>query len=230
MFANRTLLGLGVAALGAVSLALAPASAATPKRAKKSGFGSLGSFTPSSANPRLAAAMARGGGLSSREFRFTPSATNSRRAVTVAIRTQANTKAEAERIASIGTISTFTPSAYNLGVSIGWKQFALSGDVGRVRGNLLPGDRETVGVGLSYGLNRWRTRLGVAADRATGSEIGLVGGDQSYSVDLGGSYALTGNLELNGGVRYRAERDRLMPFADERHDAQAVYVGTAFRF
>lgn len=230
MIGNRTLLGMGVAALGAVALALSPAGAAPAKRAKKPGFGSLGSFTPSSANPRLAAAMARGGGLSNREFRFTPSATNSRRAVTVAIRTSANTKAEAERIASLGTISTFTPSAYNLGVSIGWKQFALSGDVAQVRGSLLPGDRETMGVGLSYGLNRWRTRLGVAAERATGSGMGIVGADQSYSVDLGGSYALTRDLELNGGVRYRQDRDRLMPFTDDRHDSQAVYVGTAFRF
>lgn len=230
MVASRWMLGMGVAALSAATLVLAPADAA-PRRNRQAPVSSLGSFTPSAANPRLAAAMARSGNLSGREFRFTPSATpGGRRAVTVAIRTQANTKAEAERTASIGTITTFTPSAYNLGVSIGWKQFALSGEIARVRGNILPGDREAMAVGLSYGLNRWRTRLGLAADRATGPEAGLVGEDKSYSVDLGGSYALTGNIELNGGIRYRAERDRLLPFSDERHDSQAVYVGTAFRF
>ncbi len=221
---------MGAAALGAAALVLAPAAATPAKRPKKPAS-SLGTFTPSAANPKLAAAMARAGRLGSNEFRFTPSAApGSRRAVTVAIRTQASSKAEAERIAAIETTTSVLPSVYNLGVSIGWKQFALSGDIGRVRGTLLTGDRETVGLGLSYGLNRWRARVGVAADRATNPELGLVGGEEAYSVDVGGSYALTGNLEVTGGVRYRGERDRLLPFSDDRHDSQAVYVGTAFRF
>jgi hypothetical protein len=48
--------------------------------------------------------------------------------------------------------------------------------------------------------------------------------------EVGGSYRLTGNLDVTGGVRYRVQHDRLQPLADERRDSQAVYVGTAFRF
>jgi len=51
----------------------------------------------------------------------------------------------------------------------------------------------------------------------------------SYSVDLGGAYSLTRNLDVTAGVRYRSDRDRLTQ-ADARRDSQAVYVGTAFRF
>lgn len=224
------------------ALALAPSLATSFKPAKKRPYaavslsapGSIGSFTPAAADPRQAAALARaglgGGSFSGGAFRFTPSAApGSRRAVTVAVRARATTKAAAERAAMVSTTG-ITPSAYNLGVSVGWKQFALSGEIVKVEGGLLPGDRESADVGLSYTGRQWSTRLQLGADRATGGGAHLMGPDQSYSVDLGGSYALTRNLEVTGGVRYRLQRDRLQPFQDERRDSQAVYVGTAFRF
>jgi len=70
----------------------------------------------------------------------------------------------------------------------------------------------------------------VGAERAIGNRPHLTNVDQSYSVDLGGSYALTRNLAVTGGVRYKMQRDRLEPLADDRQDSQAVYIGTAFRF
>ena len=191
--------------------------------------GSLGSFTPAAANPRVAAAFARSG-FGSAGFHFTPSsAPGSRRAVTVAVRARAATKAEAERIAYVA-MPAIAPSAYNLGVSVGWKQFALSGDLAKVDPGVLPGGREAVDLGLSYSGRQWSTRLQLAADRSLGNQPRLIGNDQSYSVDLGGSYALSRNLEVTGGVRYRLQRDRLENIADDRRDSQAVYVGTAFRF
>lgn len=242
MFAIRGGATLGVgAAFAAVALVLTPATGSTIKPGKMKPYtavslsapGSIGSFTPA-ADPRRAAALARSGlggaSFNDATFRFTPaSAPGSRRAVTVAVRARATTKAAAERAAQ-GQNANVMPSAYNLGVSVGWKQFALSGDIAKVEGGLLPMDSESADIGLSYSGRKWSTRLQVGADRATGSRPRLIGPEQSYSVDLGGSYALTRNLEVTGGVRYKLQRDRLEPLQDERRDSQAVYVGTAFRF
>jgi len=115
-------------------------------------------------------------------------------------------------------------------VSVGWKRFAIAGDIAKVDTGILPGSREAADVSLSYSGGKWSTRLQVAADRATGDQPRLLGNGDAYSVDLGGSYSLTRNLELTGGMRYRLQRDRLEPIADDRRDAQAVYIGTAFKF
>lgn len=220
----------------AMAVLCVPATAAVLSKARRgtdsvslSAPGSLGSFTPAAADPRRGSALSRGG-LASSGFRFTPSsAPGSRRAVTVAVRARASTKAEAERSAS--AISTnVTPSAYNLGVSVGWKRFALSGDIARVETGVLPGGHEAVDLGVSYAGPKWSTRLQVGADRAIDDVPRLIAEPKSYSVDLGGSYALTRNLEVTGGVRYKMQRDRLEPLADDRRDSQAVYIGTAFRF
>jgi hypothetical protein len=58
----------------------------------------------------------------------------------------------------------------------------------------------------------------------------LIGDKPSYSMDLGGSYSLTRNLDVTAGLRYRSDRERLAQLKDDRRDSQAVYVGTAFRF
>lgn len=240
MIASRSVWGwLGAgAALSLVLLAPAFATSLTPskplrKTAQAMSFsipGGIGSFTPAIRDSSRAAGL-NGGALSAGGFRFTPSASpSSRRAVTVAVRARATTKAEAQRTASL-TPSAITPSAYNLGVSVGWKRFQLSGDVARIEGGLLPVDREAVDVGLSYNAPKWSTRLQLGADRSTGSRPVAIAPEHSYSVDVGGSYALTGNLAVTGGVRYKLQSERLGPIADdERRDSQAVYIGTAFRF
>jgi hypothetical protein len=226
---------LAGAAFAAASLSLVPALAASPASLKKRlasvslmAPGNIGSFTPAAANPRVAAAFARSG-FGTGGFRFTPSsAPGSRRAVTVAVRARANTKAEAERSAVVSSPS-IAPTAYNLGVSVGWKQFALSGDLAKVDPGVMPGGREAVDLGVSYSGRQWSTKLQVAADRSLGDQPRLIGNDQSYSVDFGGSYALTRNVEVTGGLRYRSQRDRIEKI-DDRRDSQAVYIGTAFRF
>lgn len=192
--------------------------------------GSLGSFTPAAADPAMAGAFARSG-MGSSGFRFTPSAApnGDRRAVTVAVRARASTKAEAERSAAANN-TTIMPSAYNLGVAVGWKRFALTGDIAKLDAGPIAGGRESVDLGVSYSANRWSTKIQLGADRPTGALPRLVEPDENYSADLSGSYALTRNLAVTGGVRYRLQRDRLQPVDDERHDSQAVYVGTAFKF
>jgi len=228
---------IGVGGAVALSLvALAPGVAATTLSAQKRtpfaitlGSG-IGSFTPASGNPRMAAAFSRTGIAGGSGFHFTPSAApGARRAVTVAIRARASTRVDAERVSATAA-SAITPSAYNLGVSIGWSRFALSGDIARVNGSLLPGDRESVDLGLSYSGHRWSSRLQVAADRPTGSQPRLIGDPEAVSLDLGGSYRLTRNIDVTGGVRYRVQSDRLLAVEDDRRDSQAVYLGTIFRF
>jgi hypothetical protein len=224
----------GGAALLALSLALAPAIAATTqqKAARKNGGPTLvAGFTPAVADPRLAA-MFGGRTATPPNFRFTPStAENGSKAVKVAVRARATTPAEARRASGdAGALGALTPTAYNLGVAVGWRRFALSGDVAKVDGGLLPVGREAAEVGLSYSLKKFTGRVQVGAERADRSQPRILAQDESYSLDVGGSYSIARNLDVTGGVRYKIERDRLEPLDDERRDSQAVYIGTAFRF
>ncbi|HEX9954724.1 MAG TPA: hypothetical protein VGB48_05840, partial [Allosphingosinicella sp.] len=131
-------------ALTALALLLAPASAApapASKRAAPSLRGVGGSFTPAVADPGLARELARRG-FNGTSFRFTPTATSATKnggAVRVAVRARAATPAQAMRSvaeASGSQVTAITPTAYNLGVSIGWRGLGLSGDVAEVKGGL----------------------------------------------------------------------------------------------
>ena len=228
---------MGGAALLALSLVLAPAFAASSdkKPKKKSPSLTIGGFTPAVADPKLAAAFAQRG-MDGGSFRFTPStaSSSSSKSVKVAVRARAATAAQAVRTAAAeptpAALSGLTPTAYNLGVSVGWKRFALSGDVAKIEGGILPDGREAAGVGISYSGKKFTGRVRVAAERSDGQRPRVLADEESYSLDVGGSYSIAKNLSLTGGVRYEIERDRLQSIVDDRRDSQAVYVGTAFRF
>ncbi|TZG26364.1 porin [Sphingomonas montanisoli] len=191
----------------------------------------IGFFTPAASNPARAASLAQAGlDVDDAGFRFTPSGSGNRRAVTVAVRAR-NTKFAARSGASLSpTVTGLEPSAYSLGASVGWKRFALAGDVARVDGGLIAESREIADLGLSYSGNKWSTRLLFGAERASNDQTRIAGIDQSLSLDLGGSYSVTKNLEVTGGLRYKSQRERLDLGNDQRLDSQALYVGTAFRF
>jgi hypothetical protein len=216
--------------------ALSPATGASKAEARKPRVvlvarESIGSFTPAATDPRLAAVLSRSG-LNSAGFRFTPaSSVRINRSVTVAVRARTNRPGGSGTQTALvaAPVSSLAPIAYNLGVAVGWRKFAISGDLEKVD-IVGVGGREAADVGLSYSLKRFSTRLQLGADRATGPLPRLIGGGTAYTADLGTSYSLTRNLDVTAGVRYRAERDRLLPQADTRRDSQAVYVGTAFRF
>jgi len=239
MFANRGLVIAGGTALAALTLTFAPVAATsakfsiqTKKMPRAVRFGdNIGSFTPAAADPRRALSFNQAG-LGNLGFRFTPSAApGNRRAVTVAIRARSTISPSRVAQGAAPSVQTLAPTAYNLGVAVGWRRFALTGDIARVEGNLLPLDRESADVGVSYAGNRWSTRLQLGAERAIGLRPHLAGNaDEAYSVDLGGSYSLTRNLAVTGGVRYKMQRDRLEAVDDTRRDSQAVYIGTAFKF
>jgi hypothetical protein len=235
---GRTIVGVALGALVAAGLAVAPALGASEvsNRVDKRPVAvrSVGTFTPASADPRLAAVFARGG-LDTAGFRFTPSETrrNVNRAVTVAVRARSTRSAiDAERsiVAPVASSVSLAPIAYNLGVSVGWKRFALSGDLARVDLAALPGSRQSVDLGISYTGRKFSGRVKAIADRPLANSPKLVEDAPSYALDVGGSYSLTRNLDVTAGVRYKSEAERLPRLADERRDSQAVYIGTAFRF
>jgi hypothetical protein len=227
-------------ALTALALMLAPAMAASnQQKAKRNNPPALafvtGSFTPAMADPKLAAELGRRG-VQLGTFRFTPSTASNFKSkqIRVAIRARAATPAEAIRTvneSSATPVTAITPAAYNLGVAVGWRRFAISGDVAKVQGGALPGGREAAEVGLSYSATpRLTGRLELGADRADGAQARVLAPESSYSIGAGASFRLTRNLDLTGGVRYKVQRDRLQMLSDDRRDSQAVYVGTAFRF
>lgn len=231
----------GGISLAAIALMLTPALAVTGQRTKASrpsvslNARPLGAFTPAVSDPRLAAALARRGSTVNSEFRFTPTSLfdrNRSRGLRVAVR--ATVPAEAARDAgpsSASAVTAITPSAYNLGVSLGWRRFAISGDVAQADSGLIAGVRESAQVGMSYRATRHITgRVAVAAERAEGGQR-IIAEDQAYSLDVGGAYSIARNVDVTAGARYRISRDRLDPISrDDRRDSQAVYIGTAFRF
>jgi hypothetical protein len=235
---NKGLLkGIAGAAIAASILVVVPAVAAKPaptpkvkidrKKAKGIGF-----FAPVAADPRQAALFDRvGGGFAEPSYRFTPSGNSSKRAVTVAIRARSNRPSTHSALVtnSSALSAGLAPSAYSLGASLGWKRFAISGDFAHIDGGVVPDSRNVADIGLSYSGSKWSTRLLFGAERATSKAI-IGGPDEAVSVDLGGSYSLTRNLQLSGGVRYKTQRDRFDLTSDDRRDSQAIYIGTAFKF
>ncbi|MET0308910.1 MAG: hypothetical protein ABW023_09415 [Sphingomonas sp.] len=238
---GRWMTGLGLGAICAAGILASPSLQAQERNRERAVAqrsdavlrGGLGAFTPAAADPKLAAILARSG-LSDNGFRFTPadSRRGTGRAVTVAVRARSTRALQtASRLPGAAAPSvSLAPIAYNLGVSVGWKRFAVSGDVSHVDLITQPGGRERTDVGVSYTGKRVSGRLQAASDRPLADTPILIGDKPSYSVDLGGSYSLTRNFDVTAGVRYKSERDRLPKITDNRRDSQAVYVGTAFRF
>lgn len=228
-----------LAALAAGGVVLSPAMAATVTSKRPAAvalsFDTIASFTPANADPRLAAALG-GRGLQLTDFKFTPAPAKGRPSqVRVAIRARGIAPVAARLAdaasAAPSAVSALTPASYNLGVAVGWRRFAIAGDVARVKdADPALGGRETAIVGVSYSLKKFTGRVAVGADRADGHPLPALRKGDQYSLDLGGSYSLSRRIALTGGVRYNVEKDRLSPLRDERRDSQAVYVGTAFKF
>ena len=191
-------IGGGLASLAALGLLLSPAWAASDLLRKKprnartlpSALSGFRSFTPAVSDPRLAAAFARRSG-SRAEFSFTPAGRpGDRRAVRVAIRARATTPVAAMRAptasASAADVTALAPTSYNLGVAVGWKRFAISGDVATVGTGLAPGGREAAEVGISYNLKDFTGRVQVGADRVDARTPRAIANDENYSLDVGG--------------------------------------------
>ena len=225
--------GVAVAAaaiLAVPALALGAQGKSRPAAVAVS-FDRIATFTPASADPRLAAAFA-GRRSSIDDFKFTPAAAKGRPSqirVAVRARNLAPVSRRPVEVATAPMVTGLTPAAFSLGAAVGWKRFALAGDVAKVTSpDSAIGDRKSAVVGVSYNLKKFTGRVAVGADRATG-RLALTQPD-NVSVDVGAAYNLNRRIALTGGVRYRVDQDRVATLADQRRDSQAVYVGTAFKF
>lgn len=227
--------GVAIAAVALIAVPTIAVSAAGKSRppAVAFSFDPISSFTPASADPRLAAAFA-GRGAATESFKFTPAAAKGRPSqIRVAVRARGLAPAPGRVVeaAAAPVTSALTPASFSLGASVGWKRFALAGDVAKIASaDSAIGTRKSAVVGVSYNLNKKITgRVALGAERGEGRIAALTSPD-NVSVDVGAAYNINRRIALTGGVRYRVEQDRLATLADQRRDSQAVYVGTAFKF
>ncbi|MBT8432108.1 MAG: hypothetical protein KJP27_06435, partial [Altererythrobacter sp.] len=78
--------------------------------------------------------------------------------------------------------------------------------------------------------SRFSTRIALEDEQAAGRSPNTLDSLSAQTVDVGGAYSITRNLDVTAGVRLSQERDRLTPITDSKQDSQSVYVGTQFRF
>ncbi|QTD54761.1 hypothetical protein [Parasphingorhabdus cellanae] len=241
---NGNLLGWLAAGLAASGLAMTPALARVLSgQSNAVSLNTIGSFTTAGADPELAASFKRNSLGGKTQFKFTPAGGNTSgdRAVTVVVRQDASSKAISirENIASAApgagvlTPTKITQTSFSLGTAKGLKSFAIPV---KKLGDNLP-DLSEIGAGMdsdekdSGKKSRFNPRLSIDAKTPLGAAPGaLRASEKDYSLDLGGSYSVTRNLDVTAGVRLKNERDRMAPLTDSRQDSQAVYVGTQFRF
>lgn len=191
--------------------------------------GSLGSFTPSLVDPARSAAI-RAQAVE-RSFRFTPSGKSDRKALTLGLTSRVVAPVASSRTTvATAAIDGLTPSGYNLGVSVGYQGFSLSGGYSRVDGGLIGPAREGVDLGLSYRGSRWKASLQATGELPSHmNEADALLLDKRYALELGGAYALTPRLSLQGGMRYQLITPLDPRLTDDREDP-SVYLGTSFRF
>ncbi|MEE4201531.1 hypothetical protein [Erythrobacter sp.] len=211
-------------------------------------------FTPPSVDPALAARVAeksRRHGL-----RFTPlgaRAVTNERTVTVAVRiddeaAQAiSVRKAAETAPGNGRgIAGLQTSRFNLGTARGYQSFARVPAAGQAIADVpvsgrTPAPLRTLGMPDLAQFepaqptredepSRLQPRIGLEDERVAGRSVNTLDSTAAQTVDLGGSFRLSPNLDVTAGVRYSQERERLDPLTNAQQDSQAVYVGTQIRF
>lgn len=207
-------------------------------------------FTPASVDPDLAARVAEK--ARERGIRFTPigaNAADSGRAVTVAVRVDGNT-ARAISVRGAGDmapgngagIAGLQASRFNLGTARGYQSFArahaetpVSGRTpvaANLRDLSLPDLAEFAPAQPTREdkPSRLQPRIELEDEAIAGRSPNTLDALGSQTVDLGGAFRLSPNLDVTAGVRLSQERDRLDPLTNSVQDSQAVYVGTQIRF
>ncbi|AKM08390.1 hypothetical protein [Pelagerythrobacter marensis] len=206
-----------------------------------SDLGRFAPFTPASVDPDLAHRVAEMTAARGQTLRFTPAgpARPLDRTVTVAVRVNGDTaKAISFRstLAAVagdaGKAPALASTRYNLGVSRGYQSFAktpaLPAGVREMEVPDLASFKPSEGAPDKP--SRLQPRISFEQDRNPGRSPRTLEGLGDQSVDLGGAYRVTRNLDVTAGVRLSQDRDRLAPLTDMEEDSQAVYVGTQFRF
>jgi hypothetical protein len=242
--AKRSGVSAGMLLAGAVAVLALPSAvlAFSGGFDAKASDSRAGKSTPSVSEPRLARSISVGSLAKGQLYRFTPAGTSMRpgRLVTVAVRVDPDTARAitvrsrvmtAQNTVAPPTPTTIplriAPNAYNLGVSRGYHGFVVPREA-------LRADIQDMGgfkLGSTPKAGDPRFSPHISLDEATGRAPRTFAGEGKDTVDVGGSYRLSRNLNVTAGVRYSTpERDRLAPLTDGKQDGQAVYVGTQFRF
>ena len=239
---TAVLLGCAVGVLALPSAVLAFSSRFDGGSAPVAAAVETDSFMPAEVDPRLSRSIAVRTLSKGKTFRFTPAGNGARadRSVTVAVRLDADA-ARAMRVSprlataelpENASVLRIAPTAYSLGSSRGYRSFAQSATGASVASHVDIPDLATFrpSAGAQGTPSRFSPRIALDERAPAGRSPRTFDGDGNDSVDLGGSYRLSRNLNVTAGVRYQQERDRLVPLTDGRQDSQAVYVGTQFRF
>jgi len=201
-------------------------------------------FTPASVDPQLAQRVARSLAVRGEALPFTPAGAGIRkdRVVTVAVRVDDETaRAISVRSAIAATAQAepgksrvaIAPTRYNLGIARGYQSFAKPAAAAINLEKLDMPDLAEFAPSKSAAdtrPSRLQPRIALEQDAAEGRAPRPLGALGEQSVDLGGAYRITRNLDVTAGVRLSKERDRLDPLTDSAQDNQAVYLGTQFRF
>ncbi|WP_340266453.1 hypothetical protein [Sphingobium mellinum] len=243
MRVNRGYLALAGSAVAVAGFALSPALGAATDLIRfradvpvsLGALGSISSFTPTTKDPRLAAAYARIAASAGRQsFRFTPTSgsMSGQRSVTVMVRAaDLNDRVTVSRTIDMVNIA---PVAFSLNSAHNWRKFALPEAVGHKE--LDPVSIDQMAGAKNFSLDqgsktRFSTKAIIESRRDPGTAVKSASADKDYSLDLASSYSLTRNLNVTAGLRYNnSVIGRLTPMTDDRQDNQAVYLGTVFKF
>jgi hypothetical protein len=232
----------GALALGLPSVGLALVGNGTSERAAASldGLG-LGMFTPASVDPALAARVA--GKARARGIHFTPASAppiSGKRTVTVAVRVDDDTARAISVRKAIAVVPGRGPSLtgldasrFQLGSARGYKSFARTVDLSAKVQNLSLPDLaqfEPSRPKAEDKPSRLQPRIALQDREIAGRSPNTLDSIGAQTVDLGGSFRLSPNLNVTAGVRYSQERERLDPLTNSVQDSQAVYVGTQIKF
>jgi hypothetical protein len=232
--------GLAVSGL-AMSPALARVLSGDDVTVSLKTLGSIGSFTVAGADPDLAAQFKLSALRGNSKFKFTPAGGtgDGERSVTVVVRQKSDAVSIRENLlaaapgSGVTSAAKIAPVSYSLGSAKGLQSFAIP--VKKLASNLP--DLSEIGVGRLLGeedngkKSRFNTRMSIdAKSPINAAPRALDASQKDYTLDVGGSYSLTRNLDVTAGVRINNERDRMAPLTDNSQDSQAVYVGTQFRF
>lgn len=232
-----------VTALAVPTAGLALTSAGPAGRVAHA-LASFGPFTPASVDPEVARRLAAKIAAHGQTLRFTPAGSSSdhMRTVTVAIRIDddsanaisvhnaiAAAKGEAGKGASIASLSS---TRYNLGIARGYQSFAKPDPIKLDVSDTPMADLSTFesGNAAKDKPSRLQARIALERDGNVGRAPRSFDAVGQQTVDLGGAFRLSRNLNVTAGVRLSQDRDRLAPLTDSVQDSQAVYVGTQFRF
>ncbi|WP_284124045.1 hypothetical protein [Parerythrobacter aestuarii] len=232
LVAGAVLVGVPSAGLAVTNAVLAPLTEAAPR------------FTPAGVDPALAERVNNRYAAARKAMRFTPASgkVSADRVVTVAVRVDDET-ARAISIRSAMDRADqapgrrdlkIAPTRFDLGIARGYQSFAkpaseLPLGVSKIEMPDLSEYRPSQGTAANKP-SRFQPRISLENEREPGRSPRTLEGLGEQSVDVGGSYRVTRNLDVTAGVRLSQERSRLAPLTDGVEDDQAVYVGTQLRF